>query len=60
MDGIRNAQVRRVHFGRKMTDQQCPELRQKRREGVLIKTLMEDYKLSKASVYCYLNGARVT
>ena len=62
MDGIRNAQIRGVHLGRKkdLTEQQCLELRQKRREGVLIRTLMKDYKLSKASIYRYLDGAKVT
>jgi hypothetical protein len=46
-----------VHFGRtkKLTRQQSAELRDRRAQGVLIKTLMHDYTLSKASVYRYLD-----
>ena len=56
MDGIQNAKARGVSFGRKkrLTQQQCSELRQKRAQGVRIKTLMQDYNLSKSSVYRYL------
>ena len=62
MDGIQNAKARGVKLGRDkhLTEQQCLELRQKRAQGVLIKTLMKDYKLSKASVYRYLDGTKVT
>jgi DNA invertase Pin-like site-specific DNA recombinase len=58
MDRIENAKARGVKFGRNksLTEQQCSELRQERMQGVLIKTLMKDYSLSKASVYRYLNG----
>ena len=61
MDVIRNAKSRGVILGRKknLTEKECSELRQRRKEGILIKTLMEDYKLSKASVYRYLNGVKV-
>ena len=57
MDGINKAKERGVAFGRKrkMTPKQIDELRERRKEGVLIKTLMADYNLSKASVYRYLN-----
>jgi DNA invertase Pin-like site-specific DNA recombinase len=57
-DGILNAKARGIRLGRRkhLTEQQCLELRQKRQQGVLIKTLMADYKLSKASVYRYLDG----
>lgn len=57
MDGIRKAKERGVHFGRKkkLTTQQIAELQHRRQQGVLIKTLMQDYRLSKASVYRYLN-----
>lgn len=60
MDGIQNAKARGVRLGREksLTPQECFELRQKRQQGVLIKTLMKDYKLSKASVYRYLNGTK--
>ncbi len=44
---------RGVAFGRKkkLTTQQIGEMRQRRKQGTLIKTLMKDYDLSKASVY---------
>ncbi len=56
MDGIVKAKERGVRFGRKnkLTRQQIVELQQQRQQGALIKTLMTDYKLSKASVYRYL------
>lgn len=56
MDGIAKAKRKGVRFGaqRKLSNEQIEELRQKRKDGVLIKTLMADYKLSKASVYRYL------
>jgi len=60
MDGIAKAKQKGVQFGaqRKLTIEQIAELREKRAEGVLIKTLMSDYKLSKASVYRYLEDAK--
>lgn len=56
MDGITKAKARGVPFGRtkKLTPHQSAELRDRRAQGVLIKTLMRDYHLSKASVYRYL------
>jgi DNA invertase Pin-like site-specific DNA recombinase len=56
MDGIAKAKQKGVRFGarRKLTSEQIKDLQQKRQEGVLIKTLMNDYRLSKASVYRYL------
>lgn len=61
MDGIQNAKARGVRLGRKkdLTERECLELRQKREQGALIKTLMKDYKLSKASMYRYLDGVKV-
>ena len=55
-EGIQKAQARGVHFGRqkKLTLAQVSALRQQRSQGVLIKTLMYDYGLSKVSVYRYL------
>ena len=52
-DGISLARKNGVKFGRKkaLTETQVQELRQKRTDGLLIKDLMEQYKLSKASVY---------
>jgi DNA invertase Pin-like site-specific DNA recombinase len=56
MDGIQKAKERGIRFGRRksLTTEQIAELRQRREQGVLIRTLMVDYKLSKASVYRYL------
>lgn len=56
MDGIKKAKERGVIFGRKrkLTQKQINQLRQRREQGELIKTLMRDYSLSKASVYRYL------
>ena len=59
MDGIQKAKERGVQFGRKktLTTPQIAELKQRRKQGELIKTLMKEYNLSKASVYRYLNEA---
>ena len=56
-DGIQNARARGVPCGRTktLTSQQSTELRNRRQQGALIKTLMTDYGLSKASVYRYLS-----
>jgi DNA invertase Pin-like site-specific DNA recombinase len=57
MDGIRKAQERGVKFGaqRKVTDAQVAEMRQRRADGALIRELMADYGVSKATVYRYLS-----
>lgn len=57
MDGIQKAKDRGVQFGaqRKLTDEQVAELRQRRANGELIKVLMADYGVSKATVYRYLD-----
>ena len=57
MDGIKKAKERGVLFGRqkKLTPQQVKELQERRKQGVLIKILMKDYGLSKASIYRYLS-----
>ncbi len=57
LDGIRKAKERGVLFGRqkRLALQQITELRRRRKKGTLIKTLMADYQISKASVYRYLN-----
>jgi DNA invertase Pin-like site-specific DNA recombinase len=57
MDGIQKAKEQGVHFGRqkRLTPPQITELRRHRKQGTLIKTLMADYQLSKASVYRYLS-----
>ena len=58
MDGIFKAKQKGIKFGatKKLTESQIKELREKRIAGVLIKDLMKEYNLSKASVYRYLNG----
>ena len=58
MDGINKAKKRGVSFGRKkkLSQSQKEELQQKRAQGILIKTLMKEYNLSKATVYRYLNN----
>lgn len=59
MDGIIKAKERGVKFGKKkkLSQQQIADLQLKRKKGVLIKTLMQEYSISKASVYRYLNEA---
>ena len=59
MDGIKKAKERGVRFGRskKLTLQETRELQERRARGELIKTLMRDYRLSKSSVYRYLEDA---
>jgi DNA invertase Pin-like site-specific DNA recombinase len=61
MDGIQKAKEKGVRFGRQktLTAQQVTELRKKRQQGVLIKALMKDYAVSKASVYRYLNASAI-
>lgn len=56
MDGILKAKQKGVRFGaaKKLTREQIKEMREKRQAGVLIKHLMKEYNLSKASVYRYL------
>ncbi len=53
LDGIAKAQERGVKFGAKskLSPDQIAEMREKRASGVLIKDLMREYGLSKASVY---------
>jgi DNA invertase Pin-like site-specific DNA recombinase len=62
MDGIQKAKERGVRFGqvKKLTAPQIAELQKRRKQGTLIKTLMKDYQLSKATVYRYLNQSTVS
>lgn len=55
-EGIQKARERGVQFGqqKKLNQEQVSELQERRRQGVLIKTLMQDYGLSKTSIYRYL------
>jgi DNA invertase Pin-like site-specific DNA recombinase len=57
MDGIIKAKARGVQFGAqpKLSDEQIIELRKRREKGELIKHLMADYNISKATVYRYLS-----
>jgi len=52
MDGIAKAKDRGVQFGqqKRLTAPQVIELQEKRKEGRLIKKLMKDYGISKATV----------
>jgi DNA invertase Pin-like site-specific DNA recombinase len=62
MDGIQKAKAQGIRFGRKktLTTVQIAALRHRRAQGVLIKTLMHDYGLSKVSVYRYLSEANAS
>jgi DNA invertase Pin-like site-specific DNA recombinase len=57
MDGIQKAKDRGVQFGAKpkLTDAQIAELHQRRQNGELIRELMADYGISKATIYRYLD-----
>ena len=58
MEGIEKAKENGVKFGRQavLSDAQVAEMRTKRDSGILIKNLMSEYGLSKASVYRLLQG----
>jgi len=57
VEGIEKAKSKGVRFGAKakLTDDQVAEMKAKRKSGVLIRELMAEYELSKASVYRLLN-----
>jgi DNA invertase Pin-like site-specific DNA recombinase len=57
MDGIQKAKARGVKFGPSpsLSPEQITELQNRRQQGTLIKTLMKEYQISKATVYRYLN-----
>ncbi|GAB4211283.1 MAG: hypothetical protein OHK0022_45650 [Roseiflexaceae bacterium] len=56
MDGMQLAKAGGVIFGRskQLTLAQVTELQEQHQQGVLIRTLMQDYHISKATVYRYL------
>ena len=58
-EGIALAQRRGVHCGRQpaLTPMQVQALRTARANGVLVKDLMREYRLSKAAIYRYLDLA---
>lgn len=57
LDGINKAKEKGVRFGasRKLNAEQIKEIHEKRKSGELIKNLMSEFKLSKATIYRYLN-----
>lgn len=58
MDGINKAKEQGVKFGRSkaLSQKEVEELQVKRKDGALIKNLMKEYQLSKASIYRYLTA----
>ncbi len=56
MEGIHKAKQNGIAFGRqkRLTDEQVQSMKAQREQGVLIKNLMAEYGLSKASIYRYL------
>ena len=58
MEGIIKAKENGIAFGRKkqLTQTDVAILYQKRQDGILIKDLMREYKLSKATIYRYLQN----
>ena len=56
IEGIAKAKNKGVYSGRKnkLDEVKIVELKQKRQDGVLIKDLMKEFNISKASVYRYL------
>ncbi len=57
LDGINKAKQKGVQFGRKakLSDDLITKMKQERADGALIKDLMKNYSLSKASVYRLLS-----
>ena len=51
-----NAHLNDLVENKALAPDEVAELKQRREDGDLIKTLMADYGLSKSSVYRYLNG----
>ncbi len=61
MEGIIKAKENGVGFGRKhqLTENDVTSLKEKRQAGILIKDLMREYKLSKATIYRYLQSSAI-
>ena len=57
MDVILKTKARGVQFRRerKLSDEQVGELKRRREHGELVKDLMADYGISKATLYRYLS-----
>lgn len=58
MDGINKARANGIKLGKEksLSEAQLIELRAKRQSGILVRELMEEYKLSKTTVYRCLKG----
>lgn len=56
-EGIRKAKDRGIRFGarKRLSDTDIADLKRKRDDGFKIRELMKEYRLSKVSVYRYLN-----
>jgi DNA invertase Pin-like site-specific DNA recombinase len=61
MDGISKAKSKGIKFGKQnaLKPQQINILKQKRIQGVKIRLLMQEFKLSKSSIYRYLSPETV-
>lgn len=59
VQGVEQARKNGVQFGRKnmLTSVKIADLKSKRSAGLMIKDLMREFKLSKASVYRYLKSS---
>lgn len=59
-DGIRKAKEKGIKFGKafKLTEDQVKELMDKREKFFKTKELMQEYGLSKATIYVYLSKAQ--
>lgn len=57
MDGILKAKEQGIKFGKKksLANDQLSELKQKREQGIKVKSLMQEFNLSKATIYRYLS-----
>ena len=62
LDGIAKAKNNGVQLGRKpsLTTKQLRELKQDRKDGLLIRELMKKYGMSKASIYRFLDVGKKT
>ena len=60
-DGVLKAKAQGIPLGRRksLTPEQVAELRSRREQGEPIRTLMREFKLSKASIYRYLGSDQV-
>ena len=61
IDGILKAKNRGVRFGKKksLSTKQLEDLKQKRTQEIKIKSIMQEFKLSKATIYRYLTQEKI-